>query len=81
MAAIQKGQQPADDRAETRRRGGSFGNVTRAAALGMPLSGSANNNIGNQTMDKGGTRPIATGTKTRGGSFSTVVNKKAKGMQ
>ena len=81
MGAIQNGQQPADDRAMTRRRG-SQGNVTRAASLGMPLSGSANNNQGNNTMDKGGTRPIVTGTKARGGSFGTVINKsKARGSQ
>lgn len=76
-----KGQQPADDRAMTTRVKTPTGSVTRAASLGMPLAASANNNQGNQTMNKGGTRPIVTGTKGAGGSFGTVVNKKARGMQ
>lgn len=70
---MQKGQQPASKRAGTPAPTGKTGGVTRSAAEGMALAGSANNNIGNGTMNKGGTRPITTGTPAPKGSFGNVT--------
>ena len=58
---------------------GPQGGVTSAASRGMALTGSANNAIGNRSMNKGGTRPITPGTKApTHGKFGTVTNKRGR---
>ena len=64
------GQQPASKRAGTPAPRGKTGGVT---SVKQNLNISANNQQGNQTMNKGGTRPITTGTKPNGSRTGTVT--------
>lgn len=68
--------QTSSERVGTKKPVGRSGPVTRAASLGMPLSGSANNQIGNRGASYGkkmNTRLIKTGTKPNGSRTGTVT--------